>query len=230
MFSFIDFIKEEFKLTLKYHGNLNPKIWKGGKLDPTLSVAIKVKAYEFAHFSGINRGKIKDIVFTGSNANFNYTRYSDIDIHIITDESGLDPNVLYDKKVDWTLKHPNLKVAGYPIEFFAQDKNEHFPEGQGVYSIVQRSWLNQPKHLQDISVLKDPKVIDKVKFYIRYIRTELLGPNGTADMINAFKSKMQKARTAGLQTNGEFSIENIIYKDLRNRGLIDKLNAKLHKM
>jgi aminoglycoside phosphotransferase (APT) family kinase protein len=37
-------------------------------------------------------------------------------------------------------------------------------------------------------------------------------------------------RGAGLQHGGEFSVENVLYKDRRNRGLLDKLNAKIHKV
>jgi hypothetical protein len=34
-------------------------------------------------------------------------------------------------------------------------------------------------------------------------------------------------RSSGLRSEGEFSIENIVYKELRNRSYIEKLNNKL---
>jgi hypothetical protein len=144
------------------------------------------------------------------------------------DVSGLDSDKLYEKKVSWTASHKDLKIAGYPLEFYAANDKDHFPKGQGVYSILENRWLIVPKHLDHLDILRDPKVIDKINHYVKYIRTLL--KSGTDEQIKAFKDKLHTMRGAGLQHGGEFSVENIVYKDLRNRGLLDKLNAKIHKV
>jgi len=46
-------------------------------------------------------------------------------------------------------------------------------------------------------------------------------------MIN-FKEKLRKMRQAGLNREGEFSTENIVYKDLRNRNLLKNLDTLLN--
>ena len=46
----------------------------------------------------------------------------------------------------------------------------------------------------------------------------------SADQFDVLKSKFKNMRTAGLQKYGEFSRENLIFKELRNRGYIDKMN------
>jgi hypothetical protein len=228
MKSYTEFLEESLikQLTLKYHGKLNPKLWKGDQLRDGLAKVLVDKAYEFASYSGVSRSRIKDIVITGGNVNYNYTKFSDVDVHLMCDVSGLDSDKLYEKKVSWTDNHKNLKVAGYPIEFYAANDKDHFPKGQGVYSILENKWLIVPKHLDHVDVLRDPKVIDKINYYVKYIRTLL--KSGTEADIRAFKDKLHTMRGAGLHHGGEFSVENVIYKDLRNRGLLDKLNAKIH--
>jgi hypothetical protein len=77
-----------------------------------------------------------------------------------------------------------------------------------------------------VDILRDPKVLDKINHYVKYVKTLL--KSGTEADIKAFKEKLHTMRQSGLQHGGEFSVENVLYKDLRNRGLLDKLNTKLH--
>ena len=225
MRSFIEYITE-FKLTLKYHKVLNSEIWHENKLEEKDKIFILSHAYDFVKHSGINKKYIKDIVFTGSSANFNYTKYSDVDIHIMVEGINAKSDALYDKKVKWTETHKNLKLGKYPLEFYIQDNHEHFPDGQGVYSLLKNKWLVQPKHLSNVSkILKDPKTITKVEYNIKYAQS--LIDNGTKEAIQNYKDKLYKLRTAGLNAEGEFSVENIVYKELRNRSYVDKLNKRL---
>lgn len=219
---------EKFQLTLKYHNKLNLKIWNGDKLKPELHDKLMDNAAKFCKYSGVDQKRIKDIVFTGSCANFNYTKFSDIDCHIVCDTSGLDDDKLYDKKKAWT-ESRKLEFAGYPLEFYIHNANTPLPSDQGMYSLQSNSWERKPVHLKNVKVLEDPKVIDKVQFYIKYIKDLLKGDNDKEnhDKIMDLKVKFWKGRTAGLHREGEFSQENVIYKDLRNRGLIDKLNKKV---
>lgn len=225
---FQSFIEESLikQLTLKYHNKLNPKLWKKDQLKDGLAEVLVKKAYEFAAYSGVGRSRIKDIVITGGNVNYNYTKFSDVDVHLMCDVNGLNSDKLYEKKVSWTTSHKNLKVAGYPIEFYAADDKDHFPNGQGVYSVLENRWLIVPKHLDHVDVLRDPKVVDKINHHVKYIRT--LIKSGTDEEIKAYKDRLHTMRGAGLHHGGEFSVENVVYKDLRNRGLLDKLNKKIH--
>jgi hypothetical protein len=42
-----------------------------------------------------------------------------------------------------------------------------------------------------------------------------------------FKEKLRKLRQSGLQRMGEYAIENIVYKELRNAKLLNKLEDTL---
>lgn len=226
MYSFRDYITE-LKLTLAYHDVLNPKLWYEDKVEEKDRKFLLDNAYKFVEFSKVNKEKISDIVFTGSSANYNYTKFSDVDIHIMVNGVDTSGDTLYDKKVAWGDAHKDLKLAGYPVEYYIQDDHEHFPSGQGVYSLLYNKWLVRPTHLSNVDkIFEDPKTIAKAKYNINYAKS--LIANGTKEKITAFKDKLYKLRTAGLKGIGEFSVENIIYKDLRNRGLIEKLNKKIH--
>ena len=228
MKTFSQYLSEKFQLTIKYHPTLNKKLWESSELKSTIAPYLIENAKKFASFSGVPSTLINDIVMTGGNCNYNYTKFSDIDVHIMCNETDLDTTELFTKKSEWTKKHPELKIEGYPVEYYIQDEKEHFPGGQGVYSLLHDKWVIAPKHLDHIEVLNDPKVIDKIQFYIQTAKD--LIKNGTEEAIMAFKTKLWRMRSAGLEGAGEFSVENVLYKDLRNRGYIDKLNSKLDKL
>jgi hypothetical protein len=42
--------------------------------------------------------------------------------------------------------------------------------------------------------------------------------------LNAIKDRIKKLRSSGLQQGGEFSIENLAFKALRNLGYLEKLS------
>ena len=179
------------------------------------------EGYEFADFCGIPRDSIDDIVLTGGNANFNYTKYSDIDIHIVYSQSPLSQDELHEKKTSWTLMHP-VEIEGYAVELYAQSSEEEFRPGQGVYSLSRERWVSKPVHLDDVSILKDHAMISKVKAAMTKIKN--LIRHGSLEDIHAYREQLREMRAAGLtEPAGEFSVENVLYKELRNRGFLRAL-------
>ena len=222
----------ELKLTVQYHSKLNPAIWHDGKLADEDRKKLIDLAKKFVDFSAVKQDAIKDIVFTGSSANFNYTKFSDIDVHVLCDPVGVDEDTLKDKKNDWTDLHGAVKMHNYPMEFYIQSPTEHFPDGQGVFSLVKNTWLIKPVHLDHIDVLEDPKTMTKLEHEIARIN-HMIASKDIAE-VKAYKHKLSSQRDAGLhragRTGGEFSIENVVFKELRNRGLVDKLRKHYHSL
>ncbi len=217
----------EFRLTWRYHHRLNRKLWHQNAIKAEDRDFLLRNAYAFVDFSGVSRSVIKDIILTGSNANFNFTAASDIDVHILCDPLAADSEDLYRLKVQWTAAMP-LKLKGLPCEFYIQDDHEHLPEGQGVYSLLNNKWLISPVHLEHIDVLESPATGEKVKHYITRMRALIKSPDIAE--IEAFKDKLHTMRGTGLHRDGEFSIENVLYKELRNRGWLDRLNSHYHAL
>ena len=71
---------------------LNPKFWVGGKLKTNVRIRLLDIAHDFFEDLDVRWIKPKDVVLTGSLANYNWSKYSDIDLHIIVDFSEV-----YDK-------------------------------------------------------------------------------------------------------------------------------------
>ncbi|NIQ13237.1 MAG: hypothetical protein GTO02_02140, partial [Candidatus Dadabacteria bacterium] len=77
--------------------NLNPNIWlPNGKLRPIVKDKLTNISHDFKEFLDIPWVNVKDVTITGSLANYNWSKYSDIDLHIIIDydEVGDDSDEL----------------------------------------------------------------------------------------------------------------------------------------
>ena len=75
----------------KIHDELHREFWDDKKLNPRVRKALLRIGEEFAKYIGAE-DNIKDVTFTGSMANYNYTPMSDIDLHIILDYGDIDDN------------------------------------------------------------------------------------------------------------------------------------------
>jgi hypothetical protein len=176
----------------------------------------------FEEFIGIKLNVI-DYTLTGSNANYTWTEYSDLDLHIIVkgmpDEKERE---LYNaKKALWSEEH-NITIKGLLVECYVQgEKEEH--HSTGVYSIVADQWLEKPKKVKP--KINDAAVIAKKDSLVHDIETALLSKDITD--LRKIKTRITKMRKAGLAKAGEWSTENLVFKVIRNLGLIDKLNDEI---
>jgi hypothetical protein len=217
----------ELKITLEYHNELNPKLWEGEKLKPEVKEKLLKFAYEWAKFAKIPKEIIMDVIMTGGNANYNYTPQSDIDVHIVIDRNALGPNrefvdeYLQDKKVLWTLTH-KITVLSYSIEPYAQDNADRYPANQGVYSLKRSRWIQLPNK-GNYDWQNDPGLKRKVSFYKKMI-DQIIKDKMGIDAVRDMKKKLGDMRRASIAAGGEFSFENLVFKELRNRGYLNKMN------
>lgn len=211
------------------HNKLNPIIWNN---DNTIKPEIKKILYKnikrFIDFLDLDDIKIKDIILTGSMANYNYNENSDIDIHIITDFSKISnnkdfvENYFKMKKNIWNEKI-NPKIKNHEIEIYVQDVNEIL-YASGTYSLIKNKWLMKP--IKKIITIDKKTIQKKVSEFINKIE-ELESKLDDKNWLNYYKTlkdKLKKYRKIGLENNGEFSTENLVFKILRNSGYINKLN------
>ena len=64
---------------------LNPKFWINNKLNSRIRLKLLDLADEFIDTLAVDWVKPEDIVLTGSIANYNWSKYSDVDVHILID-------------------------------------------------------------------------------------------------------------------------------------------------
>ncbi len=170
---------------------------------------------------------IHDIVLTGSLSNYNWSNYSDVDLHIIIDfeESKYPIDLLKEffdaKKNVWNEKH-DVKIKGYDVELYVQDINEpHI--SSGVYSILHNKWVIEPK--KESPNIDDSKILQKGEEYAKKI--DYLIKKGKSqnilDELENLRKKIKSFRQSGLESGGEYSYENLTFKLLRRNGYIEKL-------
>jgi predicted nucleotidyltransferase len=210
---------------------LNPKIWESpDKMSSKVRERLLDIAYEFIEFLGVDV-IVSDVVMTGSLANFNWSQYSDVDLHIIADFEQFSEKELplYEElfRLKKTLFNDNhdIKIYGYDVELYVQnDVEAHFSSGE--YSILFDEWKTKPKKENveiDTNLIKTKsehwmKIIDEV---IEDAKESSL--ESGVESIGKVKDKLKKYRTAGLEDGGEMSDENLVFKVLRRNGYIQKL-------
>ena len=210
---------------------LNPKVWDNDdKLNKKVREKLLAVATEFIDFLGVPI-LVEDIIFTGSLANYNWSKYSDVDLHVVADFTQFSDDLLplYQElfKVKKTLFNTDhdIKIFGYDVELYVQDSNEaHF--SSGVYSVLNNEWDNKPKK-ENVKIDKN-LIRQKSNQWMEIIDTALdAASDVTADdareILKKCKSKLKKYRTCGLEKEGEYSDENLVFKVLRRNGYIEKL-------
>ena len=186
---------------------LNPKVWDN---ENTLNKEVREKllgvATEFIEFLGVPI-LVDDIIFTGSLANFNWSKFSDVDLHVVADFTQFSEELLplYQElfKVKKTLFNTdhNIKIFGYDVELYVQDSNEaHF--SSGVYSVLNNEWNNKPKK-ENVKIDKN-LIRQKSNQWMEIIDTALdaasdVTAEDARDIIKKCKDKLKKYRTCGLE-------------------------------
>ena len=224
---------KELKTTLQSHETLNPKLFNDKKkLDPEVWQTLNKIGKEWASFANIPAAAIKDVIVVGGNANYNYTKHSDIDLHLVVDKKGIKCQGLIDdylqsKKQLWALTH-DITVKGQPVELYAQDYRDPFRQGQGVYSLRTNRWLQEPERVKFNS--KSPEVVNKVKDLSFQINSLIDSKSDDIDAFKQIKRKLKIMRATAIEKGGEYAPENLAFKELRNRGTLDRMNKYLRQL
>lgn len=204
---------------------LNPKIWDGDRLMPDVVSKLKDIARAFEEFVGVELDVI-DYTITGSNANYTWTEYSDLDLHLIIEGTPSDEQreLFNAKKSLWGEQH-NITIKGLPVECYVQGEDEEH-HSTGVYSIIKQQWVIEPKKIKP--EVDDTAVEAKKDSIMHDIETAMLSKD--LMKLRAVKEKITKMRKAGLERAGEWSVENLVFKILRNLGLIDQISEKIREL
>jgi predicted nucleotidyltransferase len=210
---------------------LNSKIWdENKKLRKEVREKLLQTANEFIDFIGVPI-LLEDIIFTGSLANYNWSEYSDIDLHVVCDfiqfsdtELSLYEELFKVKKTIFNTNH-DIKIFGYEVELYVQNASEaHF--SSGVYSVLYDEWEVEPEK-EDSNI--DTKLLkSKINHWKSQIDTVINNASEkdideAREYIKKFKEKLKKYRSSGLKKDGEYSYENLVFKYLRRSDYLDKL-------
>lgn len=210
---------------------LNPKIWnKKQKMKPDVKKTLLKIADDYFESLDLPGVDIEDVTMTGSLANYNWSKYSDVDLHIVIDyddlpmERDLVQDFLKSKSSNWNKEH-DVKIYGYDVELYVQDIEEPH-HSTGVYSILNNEWNIEPEKkkisFSDKSVKdKANRLMDRVDEI--YDEMDDVENEETIKRVDKLTEKIKKMRQSGLESGGEFSVENIVFKVLRRNGMLDRL-------
>ena len=217
---------------------LNPKIWPNGKINSRVRLRLMDIADDFFATLKIDWLKPLDILLTGSMANYNWSKYSDFDLHLLLNFSDVDENVDFvheyftAKKKLWNEEHENLMIYGFPVEVYVQDISEPLVSN-GIYSLYKNKWVVEPskdaiKSLGNEKETIKAKAIETMKkIDALYNATFNISYGYDGEKIIAQIKKLiniiKGIRKESLSNGGEMSAGNIFFKILRRTGYIEKL-------
>ena len=221
-----------FKLSdaVTFHDKLNPKLWNGTKLRPEVRDQLIKIAEDFLQELGVHDLDVKDITISGSNAAYSYTKYSDLDLHILVDMGNLPVDEVYKelflaKKTIYNESH-DIKIHNIPVELYVQDSREPVVS-LGEYSVMNDQWIKIPtKRRSDFD-----QTATKIKYEKLLSLIEIALKSRKYSKVKHIIDTIKRYRQAGLDKGGEFGPENLAYKMLRSQGFITKLydlRDKLH--
>ena len=209
-----------FEVPVDIHHELNPNLWNNDQLRPKVQIALLKIARVYYKFLALDI-PIVDIVISGSQANYNYSKHSDIDLHLIVNYGDVECDMPVDELFDtkrklWKEQH-DIEIYGMPVEVYVEDTAK--PAVSSTYSLLKNTWIAEPaKPVLDFDEDKVGRITMK---WVRAIKGAV--KTGDLEQIEMVKDLLWAYRKAGLAKEGEFGTANIVFKFLRNSGVTANL-------
>jgi len=218
---------------------LNPDAFEGDMMIPEIRERLLEIVDDF--IDGIEfKMDVEDIILTGSLANYNWSKYSDFDLHLLVDFAAIDGDeelvkrFFQDLKAVWNIRH-NIFLKGFEVEIYVQDTNEEHIS-TGVYSVQNNEWNLKPEREETARFPVDQPNIEKkaddIVFQIDRAENLLKDDKLTdaLDAIDRLKQKVRNLRKTGLsKDDGVYSVENLAFKTLRRSGELERLSTLKNK-
>jgi hypothetical protein len=220
-------IANEFADPIELHPTLNPKLWNGEHLNPDVKKALMRIARDFKQYIGVPF-RVVDVQVAGGNANYTYTEFSDLDLHLIADFTSVqcdrEAAELFDSKRLLYKSQYDVNVNGVPVELYVEDLDH--PAVSSSYSIVQNKWIRAPK--KEVAEIDREELARMTSIWHTVIQHAIK----TADRQNlsSVLKLLRKYRKLGLAQSGEFGTPNLVYKSLRNDDTIKGLTKLLDRL
>tara|TARA_Y100000361_G_scaffold147139_1_gene158346 strand:- start:42 stop:956 length:915 start_codon:yes stop_codon:yes gene_type:complete len=222
--------ESEVDIVPEIQDDLNRDVWEA---DNTLNDEIAQKLLRIARdfYEKLDLpAPILDITFTGSMANYNWTDLSDIDLHIVIDYGAVNENLelvknyLMEAKSNWNRNH-EITTKGHEVEMYIQDSNEPH-HSTAVYSILNDEWVIEPQKVS-FEASEDAIRQKADHFICRIDLLEKMYQEGRYEEVygdsERLRQKLRNYRQSGLEKGGEYSLENLVFKYLRNSEEIERI-------
>lgn len=227
--------------SFKQQPELHPKFWPNEMLNSKVRLRCLEIADDFIKTLNIPWVEPEDIVLTGSICGFNWSKFSDIDIHIIYDFDKVDEKTNFvreyfnNKKSLWNNEHENLKIYGFPIELYVENIGDNTAYS-GIYSLEKNKWIVKPEYNQNNNIKLEKYVIKekaaRLMTKIDDLEEEYESTTHNhqmdilAEKVKNLWDKIKHMRKKALENGDEkniMSIDNVVFKVMRRTGYLDIL-------
>lgn len=221
----------------KVKNRLHPDIFgKDGMMHSRIRLRLLDIADDFVRSLELKWVKPLDVVVTGSISNYNWSEFSDVDIHIIYDFSKIYNKTEFvkdyfdAKKIAWNTAHDELTIKGFPVEISVEDVKSP-AKSSGIYSLEKNKWVEEPEEMDDSKL-----DTDRIKKFCADKMNEMDAIFSKMDKekdrqklerltkkLESVYDELKGMRKKGLASKEmEMSEGNIIWKVIKHSGYIDK--------
>lgn len=200
---------------------LNPKIWDGFELKEDVRNKLLEIVDEFINFVSVPLNVV-DVQIVGSNASYNYTDTSDLDVHIIANFEDEDPkekvllSLLYNEERNKFNDKYDIKIHGVEVELYVEDIRS-LAVSNGVYSLLRNEWIKKPEKIEK----KEYDVSNELSVWRSKIDSAI--EKGSSEDVRKLLNTLYLIRRSSLSVDGEYGKGNYLFKSIRSDGLLDKL-------
>lgn len=210
-------LREKFEI----HDTLNPKLWFNNKLKDDVKQKIVQIVEQFVSTCDVPL-HIVDVHIVGSQASYNYTEYSDLDVHIISNFELVDCSkeilqVAYNSVKTKFNSDYDITIKDIDVELYVEDVKSSVTSN-GIYSLYQDNWIKFPKKLTNVP---DVDVSDEISLWKTKINNAI--SSNDSERIEKTIDDLYVERQSSLYSDGEYGKGNQLFKEIRNLGLLDKL-------
>lgn len=213
---------------IQVHDNLNPKIWDSNShmMLPDVREKLIEIVSSFEQYIDVPI-QIVDAQVCGSNASYNYTDKSDLDLHVIANFDIIDApdeilQQLYNAKKASFNKDMDIKIHGIEIELYIQDIRST-TVSNGIYSICDNVWIKEPKPIKSYTKHNTEKELGQWKEHI----SNVISSSDYDEIVNTINN-LYLMRTNSIAVDGEYGKGNQLFKDIRNLGLLQSLKDAMN--
>ena len=217
--------------SFEIHDTLNQKLWTSDKtLIPEVENAIKRIVEEFLSNSEVLSEKdIIDVELVGSNASYNYTDKSDLDLHLVVNMEDLscDPELVQiacnAEKASFNRNY-NLSIKGVEIELYVEDVKAS-TASNGIYSLFKEKWIKFPEPIESVDYSTDTEFISKLDELVVEVNQVLSSASSSFEIQDEINN-LYNTRRESIMSEGEYGFGNQLFKEIRSLGLLDDLKDK----
>ena len=206
---------------LETHNELNPKLWDNDKLKDDVRNKLIDIIDQFKSTVDIPL-HIVDAHIVGSQASYNYTSSSDLDLHLIVNFDLYDASkeilqVAFNALKTRFNSDYEISFKGIDVELYVEDIRST-TLSNGIYSVMKDTWIKHPEKLTNLPEVDVSHTVDMLKKKIQVVLN-----SKDAFKIEQMINELYELRKNSLDISGEYGEGNLAFKEIRNLGLLDNL-------